>query len=151
MSTLTADQPVPMDDQAAYAACDKECDSLTLSKTSLLTLAKYAICILLIAGVVYYAYMQFTGNIEGYTKDLEPEKSDVASDFNLHNAIDELKKMQANILSTLSPAWWVFICNTLPTMWCITSFTPHAWHAQDIFFLLVDCYSWCIDDGVDSI
>lgn len=89
-------------DKAAYAACDKECDSLTLSKTSLLTFVKYAVCILLIAAVVYYAYTQFAGNIEGYTKDLEPEKSDVASDFNLHNAINELKKMQANILSTLS-------------------------------------------------
>ena len=105
MSTLTADQSVSMDDidKAAYAACDKECDSLTLSKSSLLTFVKYAICILLIAAVLYYAYTQFAGNIEGYTKDLEPEKSDVASDFNLHNAINELKKMQANILSTLSP------------------------------------------------
>jgi hypothetical protein len=103
MSTLAAEPTKAIDDQAAYDACDKECDSFTLSKSSLLTLAKYAICILLIAAVVYYAYMQFTGNIEGYTKDLEPEKSDTASDFNLHNAIDELKKMQANILSTLSP------------------------------------------------
>lgn len=88
-------------DKEAYAAC-AESDSFTFSKNSLLTLAKYAICAALIIAVVYYAYTQFSGHIEGYTKDLEPEKSDVASDFNLYNALDELKKMQANILSTLS-------------------------------------------------
>ena len=79
-----------------------ECSD-SVPKETLMTWAKYALGAAMIAFILYYAYTQFAANIESYiTKDQASEKSNVAADFNLHNAVDNLKKMQATILNSIS-------------------------------------------------
>jgi uncharacterized membrane protein YukC len=78
------------------------CDD-QISKKTILKYIGYAVCIAVIAALIYYAYCQFILNTDGFIKDSESEKSDTASDFNLYAAIDRLKKQQASILNQLSP------------------------------------------------
>ena len=93
-------EPCIIDESDTSVACPP--DSFTMSKAQMWTAVKYIVGAIVIGIILYYAYMQFVANLDGFTKDLEPEKSDTAADFNLQSAIEDLKKMQANILSTLS-------------------------------------------------
>ena len=62
------------------------------------------ILVLALVFLIYYAYNRFVANsiAEPMTKGLEQERDDPVVDFNLREAIRNLRNMQKNVLSTLS-------------------------------------------------
>ena len=75
------------------------------SKTSMSTYIIVGALVVLLIGLLYYAYIQFVSNSttsETMMKGLEQERDDPVIDFNLREAIRDLQNMQKNVLSTLS-------------------------------------------------
>lgn len=100
MSTPTNNSDTTSVDSPASTKSD---DS---EKTPVIKYVLYAITLVCIIALAYYSYNRFQDNkntedtSDSFTN--EQERDDPQSDYNLHEAIRELKQLQNDIVGTLS-------------------------------------------------
>lgn len=76
----------------------------TKSESNLYSYIFIGVLLVVLILLLYYAYNRFVSNSvkEPFTKGNQQERDDPVVDFNLREVIEELKRMQGQVLKTLS-------------------------------------------------
>ena len=88
-------------DQEVTKATNKVIET-TSDKTPWARYAIIGLCVLVLLYAIYYIYCRFMENSVAEPFVQGQERSDTVTDYNLHEAVEELQSMQKKILSKLS-------------------------------------------------
>jgi len=106
MSEPVIVQPAPQPiNQITNQLDNQAVNEIVKEKSKLTTYILYGVCIIGLIVILYIAYSRFISNSEcddDEPKKIKKEKDEPVSDYNLYEAIDELKAIQQNVLRNIS-------------------------------------------------